>query len=47
MIYLIIVLMAIFAIWGHYAVTAKNRQTLIDNMKRYEKEKAKQQKSKV
>ena len=44
---LLIIFMAIFAIWGQFYIQEKNRQTLLDNIERYEKEKIKQQKSKV
>jgi hypothetical protein len=37
--------MAVFAVWGQYYIKEINKNNLRENMKKYEKEKTKQQKS--
>ena len=45
MMYLIIIFMAVFALWGQYYIKEINKNNLRKNMENYEKKKTKQQKS--
>ena len=44
---LLIIFMAVFAIWTQFYIANNNNKNLIENIKRYEKKKAEQQESKV